>query len=564
MEQPKSLFDLSQAQISEVSKDETAEEKARELLAPYKIIRDAVHGDIKVTKLEVVIIDTEEFQRLRMIKQLGLTNLVYPCATHTRFDHSLGTLHMAQCLIDQIKTNPYPDPGFRFTDYHTLLTRVCALVHDLAHVPFGHTIEDEGNLVQPQWFDKDRVNHFLGDKSTVGSRIIDTLNEKGLDGEEFLAEVRSIVATHREEVKELRYPFIYDIVQNTICADLLDYLQRDLYFCGLREAYDPRFLSYFYVTSHEGKWRLVLRLTRPREQTLRRDVISETLHLLRLRYSLAEKVYYHHAKIKASAMMISAVGSALRNKIMSDKDLYKIGGDDALLARVSQDRNGSYILEKLRTRKLYRFVYSLSFVEERLGSQVARKRREIIEKFQKPALRYEAERTLEDMNFLERGQVLVYCPGPEMGHKAAETLVEWETGRALLREVPDDGLVQEIKTSIEDKHKELWRMYVLVDPGLNQEQQHRVASDCAKDIVGEMNEITEFRQIYEDYLERYKAKAEQELGIAITSQQIEQIRSGGHRYDAGRQFFGHILTYDYFKELLGISKSSKKSFRSQQ
>jgi len=399
--------------------------------------------------------DTEEFQRLRKIRQLGPTNLVYPCANHTRFDHSLGTLYMAQHLIDLIKTNPYPDPDFKFTDDHILLIRICALVHDLAHVPFGHTLEDEGNLVKPQWANEDRVEYFLGDRSTIGSRIIDTLKEKDLDGRRFLREVRNILSAHTDEqVEKLDYPFVYDIVQNTICADLLDYIHRDLYFCGLREAYDPRFLSYFYITSYRGKWRLVLRLVRPKERTLRRDVVSETLHLLRLRYSLAEKVYYHHAKIKASAMIVGAVGSALENGVLSEDALRRLG-DDELLSLVSKDRSGGYILEKLKARRLYKPVYCLSFVEERLGSEVAARRKAIIEKFRNSALRYEAERVLEDMNFLDRGQVIVYCPGPEMGQKAVRTLVEWKDGKDHLNEVHDDRLKRQIKTSLEDTHLEL-------------------------------------------------------------------------------------------------------------
>ena len=551
MDKTKPLFNLpDEAKKSKIVKDKDPEDQAGELLRPRKTFRDAVHGDIMVTKLELAVMDTEEFQRLGKMKQLGPSHLVYRCATHTRFDHSLGTLHMAQRLIDFIQKNPFPDPKFSITNCHILMTRMCALLHDLVNVPFGHTLEDEGNLFKSQWADKKRVEHFLGIKSTIGKNIIQICDENGLDGKRFLQEIRNILSADEEEdIEKLPYPFISDIVHNTICADLLDYVFRDVYFCGLKESYDERFLSYFYITTYDEKWRLVLRLIKPTTRRLRRDVLSETLHLLRLRYSLAEKVYYHHAKVKASAMIISAVNSALRSGKIAEKDLYE-KGDEELLALVGNDIVGSYILNKLKRRELYRPVYRLSYLEQKLGSEVANRRKEIIEKFRNPLLRYEAERTLEDMNFLEKGQVIVYCPGSEMGHKAVKTLVEWENGKGPLNMIPDKRIADEIKTSIEDKHKELWNMFVFIDPIVSEKQRADIASDCVRSIVREMNEMEEYRDIREDYLERYKVCAEKELETTASSHQMAEIRNTAHRYVREKRFFGNIMTYSNFKELL--------------
>lgn len=534
------------------------EKIAQELLRPRKTFRDAVHGDIMVNKLELAIIDTQDFQRLGKMKQLGPTHLVYRCANHTRFDHSIGTLYMAQRIIDFIMRNPFQDPKFKLTNYQILMTRLCALLHDLATVPFGHTLEDEGNLFEPQWHDKDRIEYFLGNRSIIGEKIIQICNESGLNGIGLLQQIKSILtADKEEEIKKLPFPFISDIVHNTICADLLDYIFRDLYFCGLKETYDERFLSYFYITSYEGKWRLVLRLIKPTTGRIRRDVLSEALHLLRLRYSLAEKVYYHHAKIKASAMIISAINSALINGKISKEDFYK-KGDDEIIDLASNDIIGKYVLEKLKKRELYKPVYRLSYIEEKLGSEVAKRRMDVIEKFRNPKCRFEAERTLEDMNFLEKGQIIVYCPGPEMGHKAVETLVEWENGKGPLNKIPDKRIADEIKTSIEDKHKELWNMFVFVDPKLTEIQKAQIASDCATTIVGEMNEMGEYRQILGDYYERYKARAEKELGKAVSSDQMSQIRNVAHKYTKEKKYFGHIINYEtFFRELNETKLGSK-------
>src|SRR6185369_16915146 len=97
-----------------------------------KLIRDAVHGDIEMDSLEIELMDTPEFQRLRGIKQLGTAYLVFPSAVHTRFEHSLGTSWMAHRIIETIR---------RTTTVHSddeRVIRIAALLHDITHIPFGH------------------------------------------------------------------------------------------------------------------------------------------------------------------------------------------------------------------------------------------------------------------------------------------------------------------------------------------------------------------------------------------------------------------------------------------
>src|SRR6185503_4551368 len=102
-----------------------------------KLIRDAVHGDIQMSALEVELMDTPEFQRLRGIRQLGTAYLVFPSAMHTRFEHSLGTSWMAHRILQAVQRNSDVS-----SDDQTLI-RVAALLHDITHIPFGHTLEDE-------------------------------------------------------------------------------------------------------------------------------------------------------------------------------------------------------------------------------------------------------------------------------------------------------------------------------------------------------------------------------------------------------------------------------------
>src|SRR5213082_944631 len=124
-------------------------------MSKRKLIRDAVHGDIEMSALEVELMDTPEFQRLRGIKQLGTAYLVFPSAVHTRFEHSLGTSWMANRVLDAVR---------RFqavSAEEESLIRVSALLHDLTHIPFGHTLEDERRVLPRHDKDEERVDHFF-------------------------------------------------------------------------------------------------------------------------------------------------------------------------------------------------------------------------------------------------------------------------------------------------------------------------------------------------------------------------------------------------------------------
>src|SRR3954453_13066844 len=89
-----------------------------------KVVTDPVHGDIFLTPLELRIVDSPPFQRLRRVRQLGMTHLVYPGATHTRFSHSLGSLAMAQRLMDAVidqELGPHPEELDLFHEWRSEL-----------------------------------------------------------------------------------------------------------------------------------------------------------------------------------------------------------------------------------------------------------------------------------------------------------------------------------------------------------------------------------------------------------------------------------------------------------
>ena len=96
-----------------------------------KIIRDSIHGNIKINGLFVDLLSSPEIQRLSNIKQLGLAHLVFPGAHHTRLEHSLGVFHMASLITDALNLD----------EEDKILIKCAGLLHDIGHGPFSHTLE---------------------------------------------------------------------------------------------------------------------------------------------------------------------------------------------------------------------------------------------------------------------------------------------------------------------------------------------------------------------------------------------------------------------------------------
>src|SRR5215831_19294264 len=300
-------------------------------MSKKKLIRDAVHGDIEMSPLEVELMDTPEFQRLRGIKQLGTAYLVFPSAVHTRFEHSLGTSWMAHRVLEAVRrTRSISEDDAR-------LIRVAALLHDITHIPFGHTLEDERRVLPRHDRDEERVDYFL--KESAVGRI---LKREGIQ-DEIISAIRGN-DTYRS-----------DIIGGAISAVLLDYLRRDTYFCGLSQYYDSRIFESFVIENG----RLVMNLEK--QGRVRQATLSALVNLLRIRYTLSERVYYHHTKISSGAMISKAVELALREGF-TVKELRTLK-DETLIWTLrelyTRDSTVAHLLNRLDARQLYRACYVL-------------------------------------------------------------------------------------------------------------------------------------------------------------------------------------------------------------
>jgi len=312
------------------------------------------------------------------------------------------------------------------------LARVAALVHDLMHIPFGHTLEDERRVLPRHDKDESRLNYFMRE-STVGQ----ILAREGMQDPVI-------------DVLQGGRGFLSDIVAGAISADLLDYLRRDTYFCGLSQNYDPRIFESFVVDGD----RLVVNLEK--HGMLRRDALSELVNLLRLRYTLSERVYFHHTKIASGAMISKAVELALQAgfrgeelRVLKDETLFFV-----LRQRFSNTDTIGRLVAKLETRHLYKACYVLT---TDIGDE---RQQEIVRRFHFGLEeREKAEQAIARAVGIRPDQVIIYCPSSGMSLPEAEVPVRLEGGRLTPLSGSNNDEIRVLKA----QHRALWKFFVFID-----------------------------------------------------------------------------------------------------
>jgi HD superfamily phosphohydrolase len=400
------------------------------------LIRDPIHGDVGLSPLEERVLDFPEVQRLRGIKQLGTANLVYPGCMHTRFDHSLGVNALSKRIVAAVR-----DSGTPVDTEMEQLIGMAALLHDVTHIPFGHTLEDERCLFPRH----DKGTRFLAlFGAAFGARL------QALGVKQPLAALLGIASESSADVP----PWARQVIASTIDADMLDYLRRDAYFAGLAANYDDRIFRYFVVDRDQ----LVINMIKHGME--RPDARSETIQLLRLRYFLTERVYYHHTKVTAGAMISKAVELAHEHSAMGEDELLQLN-DWSLFQRLRQipsatlpDARIGRLVERLETRALLKRGYVVSALS--VGEAG---RRALVERFHQSARnRHEAEAALARDIGCDVAEVILYCPALTVMKEAA-ALVRTPRGVMALNADGESG--SEIQ-ALEARYAALWRLYVFV------------------------------------------------------------------------------------------------------
>ncbi|MCC6276756.1 MAG: HD domain-containing protein [Oligoflexia bacterium] len=269
-------------------------------------IRDPIHGSIEVTLAEAAVIDSPFFQRLRGIKQLGFGEFSFPGATHNRFSHSLGALHLAGRVFDQIfQGYPFSSPQVRWRLRQTV--RLGALLHDVGHGPLSHTTEEvmpplsqlKLKLDRPQ---KERkANHEDYTLKLISdSTLTETLKSEFIDLKPLhVCELVDKDLVSQDDFfvdggNDLR-PILSQIVSSELDVDRMDYLARDSYYCGASYGKVDSDWLIGNLTHFNESGRVYLGLNRRALYTFDDFLIS--------RYHMYLMIYFHHKSVIYDEML---------------------------------------------------------------------------------------------------------------------------------------------------------------------------------------------------------------------------------------------------------------------
>ena len=611
-----------------------------------KLYQDEIYGTKELSPLAVAVIDTPEFQRLAHIYQLGFTHTVFRGATHRRFDHSVGTYFVVRTILRRVVQNHArfyrraPDefchPGLWLSPrlymeapatpqtwqslYSPMgrwrgvveIVSAAALLHDLGHVPVGHTMEDEFTIFQkhdglggPRLFEMlygPRALRAAGPSAERGPRVDDYFAPIDInklprpeawqrvplpwvfeDGtyEQFLPDVAqdgnvSVAALRNWEVRDLIYlilsfketidgetghvvyrtfeeelkaaekkekddafatrrlqfiksifdfysrpisigpdhealplfhPFMSDVIGNTICADLLDYLVRDGKRLKLDIRDNPRLQRYLVVRSASSVASAEQRIGDAPARRLsinavhrggmkRRDTVSDLMDLMSERYRFAEVVYYHPKKAAFSAMIAKVIEiltkQSDRVRDLDTGSIYPapwvegVGfppearhachfGDESLLAFLAKEAEqfnsapAASLVRGILSRSEYRLAFTLDYE----AAQQAGGPRKFIDNLRCPndAGRKRMEEGLKALvarsHIKEEVPVLLYCPNIRMQAKEVAAHVELTLDKVVpLSLEGEDQQVREEIDVLNGKYQRLWRLYIFVHPKL--------------------------------------------------------------------------------------------------
>ena len=325
-----------------------------------KTFNDPVHGHMYFNPKICDVIDTPQMQRLRDLKQLGTSYFVFPGAAHNRFEHSLGTCHLANTVFEAIRRS---SPGLGLTVEDKLCVSLAGLCHDFGHGPFSHVFDNEFLPVRHGWDPKEPApwNH-----ERMGADMFEwCLEDNYIDLEpQVVKRVRDYITSNEERVTEKRY--LFDIIankQNGVDVDKFEYLLRDSFQAGVRMSVDTMRL-----TSH-------MKVIDDRI-CFKSSEANNIYALFHSRASMHQSVYTHKKAKAVEYMVVDALveadaawNSRISNSIWDVKEFIKM--DDTLLKQIEYcDDPGLAkardIVRKIRRRELYRFVNEYTVPEERV------------------------------------------------------------------------------------------------------------------------------------------------------------------------------------------------------
>ena len=306
-------------------------------------ITDPIHDFIRLNKTEHEIIDTPVFQRLRRIKQLSGAHLTYPGAQHTRFEHSLGVLHIASMAASSLNSK-----GLMSNDDIENI-RLAALLHDIGHGPFSHLFEE---VLQR----KKQSHEDVGKQIILKSEIGDIISKSGYD--------KKLI--HNLAVGQSKMQYLNEIVSGALSADMMDYLLRDGYFTGAEHAK----IDHHRLTHSLDVYKNKLALDSSALVNFETMMIS--------RFQMFKAVYFHKTVRAGEVMLLEAMSLAGNELGLSSlkMDEYVKLTDEVILEKLMSLPETSSDLKAARKiatdyqdRKLFKCVFERSLSGKSLSKK---------------------------------------------------------------------------------------------------------------------------------------------------------------------------------------------------
>jgi uncharacterized protein len=289
----------------------------------FEILRDPVWNNIRVDELTLELVDTEVFQRLRYVRQLGWTYLVYPGATHSRFEHALGTHHLSRRTLALL----CEAEDASISEQEQAIVRSAALLHDVGHYPFSHALEEIGALHHED------VARPLITQGAIASLLSSRL------GNDAPARVFDLI---RGESKSA----LQGLISGSLDLDKIEYLKRDAFMCGVPygEIDVDRLTNSLVLVDDPVTGRPAL--------GVQEKALSALESLLFAKYQMYRNVYWHHAVRSATAMYKRLVEDAIAAGTVDESSLASYT-DEGLMHRL-ESASPTQLLVALKERKLYK------------------------------------------------------------------------------------------------------------------------------------------------------------------------------------------------------------------
>ncbi len=325
-------------------------------------IRDPIHGTIHLSEQELLLVDHPAYQRLRMIKQLGLADFAFPGATHTRYAHGLGTMHIGSRMFESIARHFELEARERRRLHQTL--RLASLFHDLGHAPLSHTTEGfmptVAELKLGEWMTgapERRASHEDYTLKLLTDSDFTRVFERAFadEGVTPLDVTRLIAGRRPPSLPADRFlvdgrdwsPLLEQCVSSELDADRMDYLLRDSYYAGVPYGrYDHEWLLENLVpVERDGALYLGLEA---------RASFGFDDYLLS-RYHMFMSVYFHHVPIGYEAMLRRFYGDAAGELVVpADAEAY-LSFDDVHLFTVLRSSKSEWA-RRIVERRAYRML----------------------------------------------------------------------------------------------------------------------------------------------------------------------------------------------------------------